>query len=499
MSGVVDNEAYELIRQRLTLVFVSGLMTLADGSQVDSRQPGGDKWVTRATGKAVVASSDWWRAVSAIVLPTLGEKEYALVVGARTIARPGSSEKVRRASLKTILKGKVGQLSVKRSGLDDKLPDDHQAQVELRAAGAGSMGFIGSRISDDATWRFFDGNVYYLRLIARLLDVRVVVDATGEFLAGAYGYTGTGTLSVKPLAPACRAPQLVVMPDTAQMRQIVRQIELGLINEAPAPEVSPAYDATNQREPRDFLNLEVLRAECCVSGLFRQGRWEDPSNLEAARRFLMERFDLKVGLWDLALNPVLRDAVLEPNEVPSRPPEPIVVPAVEHARAQRVASGSASKKIVTHRAQEHVLTALGRGLRPVGWRTRDGRLSCPLTKPMANWPNSPKFPLVMLRLAINKTSTRVEVWQWFYNQLDINDFVSARRADFEAIAGGVLESGDRSTASLFTLARGWSDTEADWAAIAGDLAGKTVQWTTLLGDLVAACESVRATRFGRGA
>jgi hypothetical protein len=113
-------------------------------------------------------------------------------------------------------------------------------------------------------------------------------------------------------------PHLIVVPDTARMRDRVRDLLAGRLDPFPIPraDVLEALKAAMADEvppydpPADFLRFPVVRAECSVSGVLREGQWGDAAGLEAARMLLLSRFDLKLGLWDLALNPVLRSPYL---------------------------------------------------------------------------------------------------------------------------------------------------------------------------------------------
>jgi hypothetical protein len=142
---------------------------------------------------------------------------------------------------------------------------------------------------------------------------RIIVDATGKFLTFTNG--GYSTLPNEYSV----APQLemVVMPDTVGVRDCIG----GRLRKIPEPPElpPPRYVPGTPRDPADCLRFPVLRAVCSVSGLLRAGQWEDAAGLEAARMLLLKRYDLKLGLWDLALNPVLRSTVLESLSLHGQP------------------------------------------------------------------------------------------------------------------------------------------------------------------------------------
>jgi len=365
------------------------------------------------------------------------------------------------------------------------------------------MGSVGVRFDDPAArWCFVDGNEYYLRLVANHMGARVLVDTTGESLACAEdGIVHTGTIStIEYNVPSAQRLQMVVAPDTTGMRDRVDDLLAGRprrISQVDKRAASAPYVPGAPRDPADFLRFPVVRAECNVSGLLRAGQWEDAAGLEAARMLLLKRFDLKLGLWDLALNPVLRSAVLDPLPVRRAPKEPVQAPAHAWKRAGREAEKATVRRGAAQRAVGEVTAALHQELASLGWSVNDrGRLCLPLTEPLSNWPRAPEDPLVLLRIEVNKSSVRVLVWHWFYNDLDINVFIEKRREAFEAVALLPPSTKDRNSTPLWTASTGWGDADADWSSTAKTIAEHTKRWVGLLADFVALCRKIRRARFG---
>ena len=58
-----------------------------------------------------------------------------------------------------------------------------------------------------------------------------------------------------------------------------------------------------------------------MTGVLKNGTWIDPAPLDAARSLLQVRYDLKLGIWDLATNHTLRATLLKETPVPA-PPSP---------------------------------------------------------------------------------------------------------------------------------------------------------------------------------
>lgn len=73
-----------------------------------------------------------------------------------------------------------------------------------------------------------------------------------------------------------------------------------------------------------------------MTGLIKDGLWQDPSDLEAARALLQARFDLRIGIWDLASNPTLRKTLLDGQPSTPAPADPVPIPNAAAGRARRV-------------------------------------------------------------------------------------------------------------------------------------------------------------------
>jgi hypothetical protein len=479
-----------------TLVFVGGRMTLVDGSVVDSRQRSRDAVTAQAVSSALTASPEWWTTVSSIVLPTLDGAGggSALILGQRSVSRTTSDGEIKRSRLKRVLQGGIGSVSIQRSGINEQLLPDFRVVALLRNWEGVHMGSVGVRVEDDQSrWRFLEGTDFYLRLVADQLAARVVVDTTGAFLTNAYGPADLGSLSAEFSAQGSRVqPEVIVIPDTTDMLERVE----GLLARIEHSSTFETFGSGATAAPSVPLRLQVLRADCTVTRVLRAGEWVDAGELEAARRLLLERFDLKVGLWDLALNPVLRSTVLDPSPAPPVPDKHVETPASARDRARRQAERTTAQRAGKKSALSDVSRALHAELSPHGWiRNPDGLLSLPLTERLPNWPDGRADHLALLKIEINKSSGRVLVWQWLYNDLNISDFVEERRDAFEAIAPLPKATGDASTVDLWTLDHGWGDRGADWRTYGHEIARRALAWTALLADFVATCRAVRKKRF----
>src|SRR5579883_554809 len=360
-------EAPLLDIRAVTIVLVGGRMTLADGTQIDSRQSAPEAATAKAVRSAITSSAEWWDAVSSVVVPTLEAEGsgFTLVVGARTLTRVSADGAVHRSSLKRRLVGGAGIISIERSGINRPLPPDHRRIATLRNWQGAHMGDVGFR-ADGGTprWRVLHGSDFYLRVLAWRLGASAVVDASGAFLANAF-VADLGSLCVEFADdPLCIPPRVIIVPDTPEVRARADRLLAGRVVEPSGSETSvPEYDPAAPRNPDDFLRLGVLRAECNVSGVLRDGRWDDGADLEAARMLLLRRFDLKLGLWDLALNPVLRSTVLDPSPPTTAPNTPIVAPVRAREHARRDAGKATAKREATRGGVRQVVNALHKELR----------------------------------------------------------------------------------------------------------------------------------------
>jgi hypothetical protein len=478
-----------------TIVLIDGQLTLTDGSVVDSRQPAADEKTAQALQAALTGCAEWWSTVSSIVVPTLDDSEggFALILGRRSALRTALDGETYRSGLGKLLRGGVGSVSVMRSGPDQSLPTDYQTLARFPGRSEGSdMGSVGVRFDDPMPrWCFVDGNEYYLRLVANHIGARVLVDTTGELPACAESTFHTPSRSVEYCVPPA-SPQMVVVPDTARMRDRIDE----LLARRPRKILEPApYVPGAPRDPADFLRFPVARAECSVTGLLRAGQWGDAAGLEAARMLVLRRFDLKLGLWDLALNPVLRTTVLDSLPIEPVPEEAVQTPAFVWKQAERKAETATAKREAEKRAVRDFTDTLQRQLASVGWIINDRGILClPLTEPLSKWPGGEAGPLVSLTMEVNKNSIRVTVFHQLYNDLDISDFIERRREAFETLVPLPLAKSGASV--LFWSANiGWDDVDADWSSTVKAIADHTRQWVGLLADFVASCREVRHAKY----
>jgi hypothetical protein len=393
-----------------------------------------------------------------------------------------------------------------RSTKGESLPADYRSLARLRSPKGADMGSVGVRFDDPIPrWSIVDGTDFYFGIVANRMS-RIIVDATGAFP----NFTNGGYSTFPNEYSGASQLQMVVMPDTVEVRDCIADHLAGRPRKIPEPpelpELPPAPDVppTAPRDPADFLRIPVLRAACSVTGLLRAGQWEDAAGLEAARMLLLKRYDLKLGLWDLALNPVLRSTVLESLPVQPAPDEPVQAPARAWKRAERKAEDATARREAKQLKIRRVNAALKQELEPVGWRLDHDLfprarvekygpwLYLPLTEPIPVWKGELQ-PLVALRIDVRASSIRLVAWHFLpsgYDQLDIGAFIEQRREDFESVVPLPPFPKALNEVPLWTASIGWNDTEAEWSSIAKEIAEHTKRWVEVLADFVASARKV---------
>jgi hypothetical protein len=418
---------------------VGGVIDL-EGSQIDTRQSVRDGALGRALQRALVATPEWWETVVSIVVPTLSDKDGGFALAnKRTVPRARDD-------------GRVSNLRLRGQARPGSNTD--------------FIYFAGSKVAPPASVGL----------------PRIRIDLTGSVLR---------SLATDPTYPQTK---LLVIPDTEENRNVVSSWLSG----TPIPPWEADWGDPNRK-----LRLVVKKAECEVTGLVLDGKWADHTGLEAARRLLLTRYDLRVGLWDLALNPLLRTSVLAPLSTPPIPSHVAAAPKSARHRAEQEAGA--------------IERALFRNLADAGWTHNKGLVHEVVDVPRkygeANHPH--------LRVRVFRNAVRVLAWHWHYTTYDINAFVDRRSSDFDAVSA--LPTRSRLGASsaeairpmvhdqalnyhaermvedprwvpLWLVDKGWTDLDVDWKVLGLDIRDKTPGWVRLLAD--AGAEALRTLREG---
>jgi hypothetical protein len=310
-----------------TFILVGGTFTADTGEHLDSRQPWADdprSWMAR---DALVGSEIWWGATTSLVLPLLdaeGEDSFALIRGVHMVVTVKPDGSILRRRLTSVLPGgfRTATKSVGRWQYPDVSvggPSDSTGQGHLTTrliVAADGFSHRSSYPEFEREW-FEQGNV------------TIVVPhthATSVYLDGYVEWVADGR------------PENVPGPLFAR----------GVYDATALPEVVPVEG--------DFR----------VTGVVQRGTWVDPAPLEAARLLLQARFDLKLGIWDLVTNDVLRSALLKetPIVAPPRTPAAKTAGAIERQQVLRARRTEFQKGRAVILAEA---AALVRALDASGW------------------------------------------------------------------------------------------------------------------------------------
>ncbi|MEZ0070091.1 hypothetical protein ABIA32_006143 [Streptacidiphilus sp. MAP12-20] len=487
-----------------TIILVGGPMTVDDGSSLDSRQPLIGDPASHVTHSSLATSQLWWITASSLVgrlLDSAGEGSFALLVGNRSVVELRPDDTLRRTGLRSVLPGGSSEVELIRTAWDEPLPDGYAFVHRLQNWNNQVMGTVGFKPGDPASrWRFLKGSEFYLSAAGKEIGASVVID-TSETVTG-NGQLSSGLFTAFEKQRLYTPDSILVMPHTHHTESLLRSylawVQAGRPDTTEIPPPALPWGPAAPPDPVRYTTPVPVQAHFGVTGLVRDGRWSDPSNLEAARALLQARYDLKIGIWDLVGNPTLRRALLAPTPHDPAPTQSAPVPAGSAQRAQKRVAAKMSQRA----EQEVALRAIAEHLQPLealGWKHNEhtgSTMVLPLTADYRLWPDSDPCPLVRLEFEIVKRQSTVRVFTSMYNQVDITDYVTTRHEIFEEIAspdGCQLDM--RARPILWRAPVGWAD-DGDWHQRASALAGRTALWRKALQDLCSQCQQIVAKRRG---
>jgi hypothetical protein len=345
-----------------TIVLIGGEAILDSGATIDSRQPlAGYEWdiVLR---QALGTSEAWWLLAKGLVDVILAQHAradgWALAWVDKTFKRPRADGTFTRVRPKTFL--------------------DRAGNLLEGSKEAGSASFR----SDDAASRY--------RLLPYLLRFD---DMKGgpqpAVIVGGFHTTyddGTDIVGDRPLDYfVSRWPEaIIVLPHTPIVEAKARRV---LQRPPTAPVEIHLADQTHPSEARRYASAEridelrqadsyVISHDFHVTFWADEGALRDPVDLDAAFKFVRSRYDLNLGLWDLARDPALRATLLQREEVPQPTARPASVPselatkAAEKATERREAE---AEELEGRRRNHEVLwPALSRAGWHIPSRQREG-------------------------------------------------------------------------------------------------------------------------------
>jgi hypothetical protein len=497
-------------------------MTVDDGTTLDSRQPITGDPNSKITHASLTTSLLWWLTVSSLVIPLLdcsGDGAFALAVGNRSVVELKGNGDLKRIRLSSALPGGTTTVELIRVFKDESLPDGYVpvgADFDDSTDPQYSRGDLGCRTKNPAArWHFFTGNEYYLKWAGPSLAPPVTINT----LPSEYPMSTPGAAALENFeqnwlfgpSPVLILPHTYLnesllhrylawisasrRPSGAEEEQ-ARLFGNGPATAGPPPAPAPArWDPSAPPDAIKFTCPVPVAASFQVTGLIRDGQWQDPSDLEAARSLLQSRFDLKIGMWDLVNNPTLRRTLLDPTPSPSAPKVEAVVPQGAAERAKR----QVDSRMAARAEEKKARSAIARKLKPIleaGWRRESGTaasFSRPLTESVKRWWDTEPFPLVRLELSISKRHCEIGVFALLYNQVDVPAYTQEREAALRRIAAPDSCSLESSRApSLWRVAGGWGD-DVDWTERALRIAEMTPSWIDILDDLCVASRQAHAS------
>ena len=310
-----------------TVVLIGGALTLDSGERLDSRQPiEGDQW-DFTLRSALGRSELWWEAARKLVDVLLDKDRsdgaWALAWAPKTLWQPKQDGSARRTRIRTALPGSVSLMDLWRDqeGGDGNTIDaskttaryrvlEHPLRYRDLAASRPPTVFFGVHPTE---W-WAEGLDPFDAILEKWPDIVLVLPHTPLVEATIAKVRSWFSEGGKPRIPFDKEPW---------------QEKMGA-------EFSESMMAFRDHKP------VVLDADFRVTHFLDCGLPRSAADLEAALTFVLSRYDLDIGLWDLARDPGLRESLLSPEELEALHSHPIVVP--EKLRAAAAKTKSARKK-----------------------------------------------------------------------------------------------------------------------------------------------------------
>jgi hypothetical protein len=339
-----------------TIVLVGGEMVLDSGERLDSRQPiARDKW-DLALRSALSSSERWWdvaRSLAEVILKEDDQRSpaaWALVWAPRTLRHQDPNGSIRRVRIRSVLPNAVSLMEVWRS--------DTRGSARIDA----------SRTT--ARYRVLEYPLRYADLSAsRPPGVFIGAHPTEWDLYGA----------LAPFADVLtRWPSIpMVLPHTPLIETTVVQLQRWFTSGRPHPRHRSeeaerlAEDYVASKATLTNYNPTVVDAQFQITLFLDQGRPASAADLNAAFELVLSRYDLNIGLWDLARDAGLRESLLTPKHVHAAPSSAAPMPEAVRASAERSRRVRANRQQVETEQRRSLHPSLWPLLQQRGWRTWD--------------------------------------------------------------------------------------------------------------------------------
>ncbi len=460
------------------IILVGGAFTPDGGDLIDSRQQLVGDNGSDAMRRSLGGSWLWWSTVASVVVPMLessGREAYALVIGERSVHELKPDGSTARESLRKLLPGGSGDVAF--------VP---RARAESVGTEASAEGVSRYELAPDqpVRWRFIDGDDPDLERFPISTSPTVIVD-TSEAI---YEDRMAPRLDKRERLRrrfATAVPPCLVLPHTAATEGVVTAfLTWRAKGSPPLPEVERPVTGPDwldtPPDPMAFTQMVPVSADFRVTGLVRHGDWTTPDDLEAARRLLQARYDLRIGIWDLVDNAVLRQSLLEATPVAPAPPEQVSVPRGADARAR-----AAVEKKVAQQERLREIYAVADPLTALGWVPEQLEPYSLLSLPLGGLLKlgSSTRPTAWMSVCLTRHEARVIARVTIgMRGLMLGEYVEQHRQQFEDIAGTeVAVSGGLMT--LWKAPGGWAD-DVEWVDRFRELATKSERWLAALAPFV---------------
>ena len=341
-----------------SIILIGGRITLDTGAQLDTRQLlEGDEWdfILRS---AVGGSEAFWRRAKEIadLIMDASEEEspWAMAWVNKTVKRPKADGSFSRTRTVALL---------------DNAPHliyDDAEKVAKR--------------SEESRYRIFP---YILRF-----DEITNQPAPAAFIGACHTTyeDGTDLVGLRPIDEILWPwpGTVLILPHTPLIENKVaralawhrtgrpkpdrdRYGDMGLAEQTHPHESASFVDALEKTAELRAADPHIIDHDLRVTYWLDQGVERSPQEFEAALDFTKARYDLDIGFWDLARDPVLRATLLDPAD-PSRPSsETVEVPTEVVESGQQKAADAAQKKQVEADARSLLHTKIWSHLESQGW------------------------------------------------------------------------------------------------------------------------------------
>jgi hypothetical protein len=437
-----------------TIVLIGGQATLDSGAVVDSRQRiVGDTWDV-VLRQALGTSEAWWVLAKDLVDVVLAQNPdpdaWALAWVDKSLKRPRADGSFTRVRLKTFLDGAESLIEAAR------VP----GKVTFR--------------SDLVTSRY--------RLIPYMLRFDDMQGGPAPaVIVGSFHTTyedGLDIVGDRPLDYfVSRWPDaIIVLPHTAIIEGKARRI----IDNPPtdAGKIQDTDDKVYSSDSRRYVknaekNDELRRADSYVIGhdfhitfWADRGRIQDPVDLDAALTFVRSRYDLKLGLWDLARDPALRTTLLQREEIERPKRTRTAAPAELVRRAKEKADERREEKEAEldgrrrhHKAIWPTLSRLG--FKIPSWQREGVDYRFGIGPLLPSLYSGEDEPALSLGLGIQKRQAIVSLLESARSERT-EEFLRANSALIETLTG---RSPDPEKQVVWRIGdKGWAGSTDDWPA-----------------------------------